>query len=159
MPAKSRHFAKRQELAGGKRLRGEAGRTRTNWGAEGKHARTASPNLSTFQEMSEGREGAHSIANNFGHREHWDRQDSSRLSLHPEPENQRHDDEDGVEGETFGEEQTACWAPGRLKLATNRRLVSKQHYSTNVTAQRVGQHDRSRQTTIMSWTNDPGTKV
>ena len=71
--------------------------------------------------MSEGREGAHSIANNFGHREHWDRQDSSRLSLHPEPENQRHDDEDGVEGETFGEEQTACWAPGRLKLATNRR--------------------------------------
>ena len=79
-------------------------------------------------------ERAHSIANNFGHREHWDRQDSSGRSPHPEAENQRHDDEDGVEGETFGEEQNGLLAAGPLKLATNRRLVSKQHYSTNVTA-------------------------
>ena len=68
-------------------------------------------------------ERAHSIANNFGHREHWNRQDSSGRSPHPEAENQRHDDEDGVEGETFGEEQNGLLAAGPLKLATNRRLV------------------------------------
>src|SRR5712671_3926915 len=84
--------------------------------------------LSTFQEMSE---RAHSIANNFGHREHWNRQDSSGRSPHPEAENQRHDDEDGVEGETFGEEQTVCWAPGRLKLATKPCLTASYYFQNS----------------------------
>src|SRR5208282_102314 len=43
------------------------------------------------------------VADDLSNRQHGHREDPARNTPHPEPENERNDDEDGIEGEPSGQ--------------------------------------------------------